>query len=133
MSRVSRPAAVASLAACAEQPANVRRLQLAYDCRLLHFGRTTATAGETATFTASGPIITNTTIYTAADGDQLFVVFSGAGTAPDANLVVSVGGTETMTGGTGRFAGATGLLSGIGVVSTTSRSGRFEISGTLGY
>ena len=115
------------------QPANVRHLQLAYDCRLLHLGRTTATAEETATFTATGPIISNTTTYTAANGDQLFVAFSGAGTLPDANLVVTVSGTETVTGGTGRFAGATGSLSRAGAVSTASVSGRFEMPGTLGY
>ena len=115
------------------QPANVRHLQLVYDCRLLHLGRTTATAEETATFTATGPVISNTTAYTAADGDQLFVAFSGSGTPPDANLVVSVSGTETVTGGTGRFAGATGSLTRTGAVSTASLSGRFEMSGTLGY
>ena len=115
------------------QPANVRRLQLGYDCRLRHLGRATATAEETATFTATGPIISNTTTYTAANGDQLFVAFSGSGTLPDQNLVVSVSGTETVTGGTGRFAGATGSLSRTGLVSTASLSGRFEMAGTLGY
>jgi hypothetical protein len=115
------------------QPPNVRRLELDYVCHLEHLGRTTASAQETATFTATGPIIVNSTTYTAADGDQLFVNFNGTGTPPDQNAVVSVSGTETVTGGTGRFAGASGSLSRTGSVSTASLAGEFEMSGTITY
>ena len=115
------------------QPANVRHLQLGYECQLRHLGRTTATNEETSTFTPTGIIISNTATYTAANGDQLFVTFSGTATLPDANLAVSISGTETVTGGTGRFAGATGSLSRTGTVSTASLSGRFEMVGTINY
>jgi hypothetical protein len=115
------------------QPANVRHLHSEYVCQLEHLGRTTAIAEETITITATGPIIANTTIYTAANGDQLFVSFNGAGTPPDQNGLVSVSGTETVTGGTGRFTGASGSLSRTGSVSTVTVAGEFEMSGTLIY
>ena len=44
-----------------------------------------------------------TATFTAANGDQLFLVAEGAFTSP-----TSVVGTATITGGTGRFEGATG-------------------------
>ena len=44
-----------------------------------------------------------TATFTAANGDQLFLIAEGAFTSP-----TSVVGTATITGGTGRFEGATG-------------------------
>ena len=44
-----------------------------------------------------------TATFTAANGDQLFLIAEGAFTSP-----TSVLGTATITGGTGRFEGATG-------------------------
>ena len=44
-----------------------------------------------------------TVTFTAANGDQLFLIAEGAFTSP-----TSVVGTATITGGTGRFEGATG-------------------------
>jgi hypothetical protein len=115
-----------------EQPANVRHLHIDEVCQLRHLGRAIGSAEETSTFTATGPVITNSTTYTAANGDQLFVTFSGTGTLPVSG-VVSFSGTETVTGGTGRFAGASGSLDRAGTVSILTQTGEFETSGTVTY
>jgi hypothetical protein len=114
------------------QPANVRHLHIDEVCQLMHLGRTIGSAEETVTVTATGPVFTNSTTYTAANGDQLFVTFSGSGTPPQ-NGVVTFSGTETVTGGTGRFAGASGSLARSGSVSVLTLTGEFETSGTPSY
>jgi hypothetical protein len=114
------------------QPANVRHLHIDEVCQLLHLGRAIGSAEETSTFTATGPVITNSTTYTAANGDQVFVTFSGTGTLP-VNGVVTFSGTETVTGGTGRFAGASGSLERAGAVSIFTQTGEFETSGAISY
>jgi hypothetical protein len=114
------------------QPPNVRRLHIDEECQLMHLGRAIGSAEETATFTPAGPIITNRTTYTAANGDQLFVTFNGSGTPPQ-NGVVTFSGTETVTGGTGRFAGASGALARTGSVSVLTQTGEFETRGSLSY
>lgn len=115
------------------QPANVVRRHVDWVCQLKHLGRTTASVQETATLGPTGAILTNTTVYTAANGDQLFVVYNATATLPDQNGVVSFSGTETVTGGTGRFADASGSLSRIGSVSVVTLSGQYETRGTLSY
>jgi hypothetical protein len=85
--------------------------------------------------TGSGPssvgptgIQTGTTTYVAANGDQLFMEYTGPATPPDAEGNLSFSGTYTFVGGTGRFedAGGTGtyagtanLFAGVGQVSQT--------------
>jgi hypothetical protein len=114
------------------QPANVRHLHIDELCQLLHLGRAIGSAEETVTSTATGPVFTNSTTYTAANGDRLFVTFSGTGTVP-VDGVVSFSGTETVTGGTGRFAGASGSLDRAGTVSILTLTGEFETSGAITY
>lgn len=111
---------------------NVLRLQIEYVCQLAHLGRTTALVEQIVTFT--GPttaIATNTTTYTAANGDQLFVIWSGSGTANGPDNTFS--GPETITGGTGRFAGATGSTWVSGTASFATMSGQFTSVGTISY
>jgi ELWxxDGT repeat protein len=54
-------------------------------------------------FFGPGGTISGTEVFTAANGDQLSVDFSGAFTSP-----TTAEGTYTFTGGTGRFSDATG-------------------------
>ena len=58
--------------------------------------------------------ISGTIIFTAANGDQLWVAFAGAFTSP-----TTAQGTYTFTGGTGRFAGATGSAAFAATTGTT--------------
>ena len=77
--------------------------------------------------------MTGTTIYTAANGDQLFVSYSGTATFPNQSGTATFSGTETVTGGTGRFAGASGALTRTASLSVLVLSGQYETSGTLSY
>ena len=114
------------------QPANVVRRHIDVVCQFLHMGHTIGSIEDRATLTATGPLITSTGTYTAANGDQLFTTFTGTGTLP-VDGIVSYSGTETVTGGTGRFAGATGSYVREGTVNVATSTGVFEISGTLSY
>jgi hypothetical protein len=114
------------------QPANVVRRHLDLVCQFLHMGRTIGSADETITVTATGPIVTGSVTYTAANGDQLFVSYNQTGTPP-VNGVVTFSGTETVIGGTGRFADASGSLAREGSFAIFTQTGEFETSGTLTY
>jgi hypothetical protein len=92
-------------------------------------GRTTAVAEQIASLTI--PSASNTTIYTAANGDQLFVTWTGAGIVNGPDITFS--GTETITGGTGRFAGASGSTWVSGTASFATLTGQFTSVGTISY
>ncbi len=116
----------------ADDPPNVLRLHIEYVCELAHLGRTTAVAEEIVTFT--GPttaIASNSTIYTAANGDQLFVNWSG--TSTNVGVIHSFSGPETITGGTGRFAGASGSTWVSGFANVATLTGQFTSTGTISY
>jgi hypothetical protein len=81
------------------------------------------------TFTSAGA--SNTTVYTAANGDQLFV--SWTGTASSSGPDNTFSGPETITGGTGRFAGATGSTWVSGTASFATMTGQFTSVGTISY
>jgi len=108
---------------------DVLRLHIEYVCQLAHLGRTTAVAEQIVSLT--GPNASNTTIYTAANGDQLFVTWTGTGTANGPNNTFS--GPETITGGTGRFAGASGSTWVSGTASFATMTGQFTSVGTISY
>jgi len=111
---------------------NVLRLHIEYVCQLAHLGRTTAIAEQIVTFTgATTAIASNTTTYTAANGDQLFVTWTGTATANGPDNTFS--GPETITGGTGRFAGATGSTLVTGTASFATMTGQFTSTGTISY
>jgi hypothetical protein len=67
-----------------------------------------------------------TATFTAANGDQLFLIAEGAFTSP-----TSVPGTATITGGTGRFEGATGDADFMDITSIVLVDQTFE--GTIQY
>lgn len=79
-----------------------------------------------------------TTIYTAANGDQLRMHFLGTATQTGATTL-SFASTETYTGETGRFAEASGASSLIGgatfssLLPVPSGTGFWSTSGSIAY
>jgi hypothetical protein len=112
------------------------RQRIQYTCRLQHLGRTTAINEQIVNLTAPGATtgtLSNRTVYTAANGDQLFADFSGVVEFNFAANAVTFSGTETFSGGTGRFTDASGeaFLSGSG--NLQPGVARFSVSGLLAY
>jgi len=102
-------------------------------CQLAHLGRATVVTQETVDW-AQGTF-TNTSTYTAANGDLLYttgsgvLVFGAAGTG-------TATGTWTAVGGTGRFAGASGAAAYAESVQITGPStavGTYTLEGRLVY
>jgi hypothetical protein len=115
-------------------PPNAFRLHIEYVCQLAHLGRTTAVAEQIVI--ATGPttqVASNTTVYTAANGDQLFATWSGSSTFDPTTFNVVFSGPETYTGGTGRFAQASGSAFISGTASLSANTGEFTSEGTLSY
>jgi len=110
---------------------NVLRLHIEYVCQLAHLGRTTAIAEQIVVQGAPLSTASNTTVYTGANGDQLFVTWTGTASSsgPDATF----SGPETITGGTGRFAGASGSTWVSGTASFATMTGQFTSVGTISY
>ena len=107
-------------------------LHITYVCQLEHLGRATAVAEQVVTFTGpASAIASNTTTYTAANGDQLFATWTGTATSVGPDNTFS--GLETYTGGTGRFAGASGSAWIDGTASFATMTGQFTSVGTLTY
>ena len=103
-------------------------------CELAHLGRTTMVAYQTIEPGASGIAYTNTTTYTAANGDELRTTNVGVASPTASGL--SLSGTETAVGGTGAFTSASGTAHLQGAVAFTgpsSTTGSYELSGLLQY
>lgn len=97
-------------------------------------GRLTLSSEQTVVFNPDGSsTITNTSTYTAPNGDQIFATFLGTVEPPDAAGNVCFEGTETYTGGTGRFTGATGSADIRGCASLPTQSGFFVAEGDIQY
>ena len=114
-------------------PAGSQRLRIAYACQLTHLGHTTAIADQLVIFTGpTSAIASNTTTYTAANGDQLFATW----TSTSVSIIgpaITFSGAETYAGGTGRFVGASGSTEISGTASFITFTGQFTAVGTLGY
>jgi hypothetical protein len=124
---------VTALPPIAGAPPYIVRLHIEYACQLKHLGRTTAIAEQVLDF-SGGPLnvlASNTTTYTAANGDQLFATWSGTSTVIGPAFTFE--GAETYAGGTGRFEAASGSswISGSGSFITSR--GRFTSVGTVSY
>lgn len=102
------------------------------ECNLKHLGRTAMHAIQIINVETGD--LTNSTTYTAANGDELFTSFVGT-SSPPPDVVFQ--GTETYVGGTGRFEGATGSseLEGTATVDliTGSGTGEYTSKGTITY
>jgi hypothetical protein len=116
-----------------------QQLSITYDCTLAHLGRTTAVVNQTVT--PAGPpsgttlplFVQNTTIYMAANGDQLNATFVGAATLDLNTGEVAFTGVETFAGGSGRFAVATGFAKLDGAASIFTNKGTFTSKGRIAY
>jgi hypothetical protein len=107
-------------------------MHIDYVCQLQHLGRTTATAEQLVIFTSpTTQTASNTTIYTAANGDQLFSEWSGTSTSTGPDIAFS--GPATFSGGTGRFVNASGSAFISGTASFVTSTGQFTQDGTLSY
>jgi hypothetical protein len=104
-------------------------------CRLRNLGVTTVAASQTATPLDNGTLfVTNTTVYTAASGAQLYANFVGIGVLTTGGI--SFSGTETYRGGTGRFDDALGSVAISGSAQFTSPTagvGEFTALGTISF
>jgi hypothetical protein len=105
-------------------------------CRYSHLGLTSCVAEQTVAEQPDGTLlIENEGICTAANGDELFTRFAGAGVLTPAGGVV-FGGTETYAGGTGRFVNATGAAWLSGSAQFTGPGvgiGSFSLQGRISY
>jgi hypothetical protein len=116
-----------------------QQLHIDYECTLAHLGRTTAVVTQTVTPMAppAGSVvpllIQNETTYTAANGDQLFVTFTGTAMLNLETGEVMFIGVETFNGGTGRFAKATGSAQLEGTASIFTNRGFFTSKGRISY
>jgi hypothetical protein len=101
------------------------------ECNLKHLGRTTMHAIQVINVETGD--LTNSTTYTAANGDALYTTFVGT-SSPPPDVVFQ--GTETYVGGTGRFEGATGSseLEGTATVNIDGTgTGEYTSKGTITY
>jgi hypothetical protein len=116
-----------------------QQLHIDYECHLAHLGRTSGVANQTVT--PVGPpagsvvplLIQNTTTYTAANGDQLFVTFTGTAILDLNTGEVTFIGVENFKGGTGRFAKAAGSAQLEGTASIVTNRGFFTSKGRISY
>lgn len=73
-------------------------------------------------------------IWTAANGDQLYANYEGTQTKfVEPGVVVAFEVTYTITGGTGRFAGASGQLSSKGTLNLNTFTADEDLSGQITY
>lgn len=115
-------------------PGPAQQLHIDGNCVYAPMGRLTLSSEQTVVFNPDGSsTITNTSTYTAPNGDQIFATFLGTGEPPDAAGNVCFEGTETYTGGTGRFTGATGSADIRGCASLPTQSGFFVAEGDIQY
>jgi hypothetical protein len=116
-----------------------QQLHIDYECHLAHLGRTSGVANQTVT--PVGPpagsvvplLIQNTTTYTAANGDQLFVTFTGTAMLDLSTGEVTFIGVENFKGGTGRFAKAAGSAQLEGAASIVTNRGFFTSKGRISF
>jgi hypothetical protein len=112
--------------------------------RVSHLGKSTNTSSFTILVT--GPTtfsVAGTATIVAANGDQLFTSFTGAGesTGPfSVGQTTETTATHTVTGGTGRFTDASGtftaIVSGeiVSIVGLTATSDQtYKLSGRISY
>ena len=103
-------------------------------CELAHLGHTTVVAYQTIDPTSFPIAYTNSTTYTAANGDELRT--TDIGTAMPGPEGLTLSGAVTVIGGTGRFTDATGEAALNGAVRFTgpaSTIGNYSLVGRLTY
>ncbi len=115
----------------------IMTLAIGGTCTMSHLGRATMHATQTVNLAAG--TISNTTTYTAPNGDQLITHFvSGAGQSTFDGINATFEGTETYVGGgTGRFANVAGSSDLVGSAvmnpATGLGVGEYVARGTITY
>jgi len=115
-----------------------QKLHIDYDCTLAHLGHATAVATQVVTpIDQSGVLvtaqITNSTTYTAANGDTLIASFTGTALLNVETGQVRFIGTETFAGGSGRFEDASGSADLDGSGSFFTNIAFFTAKGRIAY
>ena len=95
-----------------------------------HLGLTTEYSDHTLDLLGNQ---TGTTVFIAANGDQLFATYVGTASPPDVNGIITFSGTQTFTGGTGHFSGATGTAQLQGTADIFTSTGRYTFTGMISY
>jgi hypothetical protein len=106
---------------------------IAGTCEVAHLGRTSVVTQETIDW-ATGAF-TNTSTYTAANGDRLYTTGSGVALF-GADGTGAATGTWTAVGGTGRFADASGSAAyaeSLRITGPASAAGSYTLDGLLSY
>lgn len=80
--------------------------------------------------TVSGGTETNPVTFTAANGDELYLTFSGTGQPNDDNTYTVIRNFEII-GGTGRFEGADGSFSSTSTAAFTTTAESVSLAGTV--
>jgi hypothetical protein len=104
-------------------------------CHLSHLGRAEFVNMQTI---VPGPVtqFTNSTTYTAANGDVLYTTAVGTATPADGGSRLILAATESVQGGTGRFVNASGQAALEGSTALTgpaARTGYYELTGGIAY
>ena len=115
-----------------------QELHIDYDCTLAHLGHATAVATQVVTpINQSGVLvtatITNSTTYTAANGDTLHASFTGTALLNVETGQVRFIGTEKFDGGSGRFDDASGSADLDGSGSFFTNIAFFTAKGRIAY
>ncbi len=93
----------------------------------------TGTASHIGRFTFVANDQLSTSIFTAANGDQIFTTFTITLHDPQGDNMFKLHLVNTITGGTGRFAGATGSFGMDVLVNESLGTGAGTLDGTICY
>lgn len=74
-----------------------------------------------------------TAVLTAANDDQIFLAASGTTCLDPSTGLVSLSGSQTITGGTGRFEGASGTLTVSGTANPATGTLEYTLEGSISY
>jgi hypothetical protein len=96
-----------------------------------HLGKSSELITTTVNFAAACPLTVGTGVLTAANGDKLFLNTSGVACPTAQPGVLTISGTQTVTGGTGRFAGASGSLGVSGTTNTNTGALTYRLEGSI--
>lgn len=120
-------------------PSFPAQVEIGLTCSFRHLGLTTGKISQL--LEVAGPpengvlplIISGTTVYIAANGDELHSTFEGEASIDFTTGAIAFTATETLAGGTGRFSGASGTSFLEGDASAATLAGFYVTLGTLSY
>lgn len=98
-----------------------------------HLGESSVSSEQVIDFTTVPPSLVGTTVFIAANGDELHATHTGNTSVPDAGGNADFSGVFTFVGGTGRFSDASGSVTFTGVANVQTLTGSFSLDGTIGY